>query len=332
MDQTSQPPVRAHKGWSPLAVVLGLSAVFFAIFLAISGVFFMHKTPSGGSGSSPGVLFGNGSVAVVELSGVITDSKKVLKKLRRFEDDDDIKAVVLRLDSPGGAVAPSQEIYQEVKNYKKPIVASMSSVAASGAYYVACGAKEIFANPGTITGSIGVIMEFANLSKLYDWAKIQRYSIKTGHFKDIGAEYREMAPDERALLQNMVNDVLVQFKTAVSTGRKLSMESVTAIADGRIFSGSQAKKAHLVDELGTLDDAINAAGKMGGIKGKPDVVYPENKKKRLLDFFMNQNDDDDSESGSSRVGILGGFLQLVTGKASKDLSILSPGVYWLWQP
>ena len=160
------------------------------------------------------------------------------------------------------------------------------------------GPKKIYANPGTITGSIGVIMEFANLSKLYDWAKIQRYSIKTGQFKDIGAEYREMAPDERALLQNMVDDVLVQFKTAVSTGRKLSMEDVTAIADGRIFSGSQAKKAHLVDELGTLDDAINEAGKMAGIKGKPNVVYPSNKKKRLLDFFMNQNDDDDSESGS----------------------------------
>src|SRR4029077_13140783 len=146
--------------------------------------------------------------------------------------DSDVKAIVLRLNSPGGAVAPSQEIYQAVKNYKKPIVASMSSVAASGAYYVACGAKKVYANPGTITGSIGVIMEFANLEKLYEWAKIKRFSIKTGRFKDVGAEYREMTADERALLQNMVDDVLSQFTLAVSEGRNIPLETVKEIADG----------------------------------------------------------------------------------------------------
>jgi protease-4 len=322
----------ARKGWSPLAIVLGLSAAFFAVFLAISGIFFMHKSPGAGSGGgSSTALFSNGSVAVIELNGVIMDSKKILKKLERFEDDGDVKAVVLRLNSPGGAVAPSQEIYQAVKNYKKPIVASMSSVAASGAYYVACGAKKVYANPGTITGSIGVIMEFANLSKLYDWAKISRYSIKTGKFKDVGAEYRDMSADERALLQNMVDDVLVQFKTAVSTGRKLSMAEVTAIADGRIFSGSQAKKAHLVDELGTLDDAVNEAGKMAGIKGKPSVVYPSANHKHILDMIFDQGkDDDDSESSQTRSGLLGRLLGTVTNQVANDFSVLSPGIYWLW--
>ena len=330
-DSTSTSHASSRKGWSPLAIVLGLSAVFFAVFLAVSGLFFMHKNPGGGSGStSTAALFGNGSVAVIELNGVITDSKKFLKKLDRFEDDSDVKAIVLRLNSPGGAVAPSQEIYQAVKNYKKPIVASMSSVAASGAYYVACGAKKIYANPGTITGSIGVIMEFANLSKLYDWAKIQRYSIKTGKFKDVGAEYREMTADERALLQNMVDDVLVQFKTAVSTGRKLSMEDVTKIADGRIFSGNQAKKAHLVDELGTLDDAIDEAGKMAGIKGKPNVVYPSSNHKKLLDFFLDQGKDDDETDSSSRTSLLGKLFKSVTGQVTEDFSALSPGIYWLW--
>ena len=293
----------------------------------------MQKSPGAKStGAGTTALFGNGSVGVIELNGVIMDSRKILKKLDNFEEDSDIKAVVLRLNSPGGAVAPSQEIYQAVKNYKKPIIASMSSVAASGAYYVACGTKKIFANPGTITGSIGVIMEFANLSKLYDWAKVQRYSIKTGKFKDAGAEYREMTSEEKALLQGMVDDVLVQFKQAVSTGRKLSMEDVTAIADGRIFSGSQAKKVKLVDELGTLDDSINEAAKMAGIKGKPSVIYPSKSRKRMLDLFLDQGrDDDDEESSSeSRTGILGQFAKFVAGKASADLSVLAPGIYWLW--
>jgi protease-4 len=345
------------KKWSPLAIVLTLSAAFFAIFLVVSGILFMTKgqnSKHGASGSQG--LFGNGAVGVIELTGVIMDSKKILKKLERFEDDDDIKAVVMRLDSPGGAVAPSQEIYQAVKNYKKPIISSMGSVAASGAYYVASGTQKIFANPGTITGSIGVIMEFANLSKLYEWAKVQRYSIKTGKFKDAGAEYRDMTAEEKALLQGMVDDVLVQFKTAVSTGRKLTMDQVTAIADGRIFSGNQGKKAKLVDELGTLNDAINEAGKMAGIKGKPTVVYPDKNKKGLMDFIMDnagQGDSDDSSEsqtssfwssasaarGTNRgmagivTGVIGGLVQAVSGSSenlSESVPMMSPGIYWLW--
>jgi protease-4 len=292
--------------------------------------------PLGGHGGrTTSSLFSGDSVGILEVNGVITESRKTLAKLERLEEDDQIKAVVLRLNSPGGSVAPSQEIYEAVKSFKKPLVVSMGSIAASGAYYIACGAKKVFANPGTMTGSIGVIMEFANLQKLYDWAKVHRYAIKTGKFKDVGAEYREMTPDEHQLLQTMVDDILGQFKKAVSTGRNLTLEQVSAIADGRIFSGSQAKEAHLVDELGTLQDAIKEAAKQGGIKGKPSVVYVEKQRRSILDLLT---DDTSSESGESRnhwlgslgeiLGLFRQFQQLKDGHS--DAPRFTPGVYWIW--
>jgi len=315
----------------PLAWVLGVSAVFFVFFLVISGaLYFSRSGAKMGSHGAAGAFLasGNGAVGVIELNGVIMDSRSTLRKLEDFEESPRIKAVVLRLNSPGGAVAPSQEIYQAVKNYKKPLVVSMSSVAASGAYYVAMGAKKVYANPGTITGSIGVIMEFANLEKLYEWAKIQRYVIKTGKFKDVGAEYREMSPEERALLQNMVDDVLSQFKQAVVDGRKLTMEQVTEVADGRIFSGSQAKNAKLVDELGTLQDAINDVAKMAKVEGKPEIVYPEKSRPRWMDLILDDSTHDDrSEGSTSLVGTLTGIL---SGHVEKAVTGLEPGIYWIW--
>jgi protease-4 len=312
---------------NPLFVVLGLSAIFFVLFLALSGFFYLRSSPKGGAGHAG--LFSSGAVGIVELNGVIMDSKKTLKRLRSFEEDDEIKSIVLRLNSPGGAVAPSQEIYQAVKDFKKPVVVSMSSVAASGAFYVAMGAKKIYANPGTITGSIGVIMEFVDLEKLYDWAKVKRYSIKTGKFKDVGAEYREMQPEERALLQGMIDDVLVQFKKAVSEGRKMPLDKVSLIADGRVFSGSQAKTLGLVDELGSLHDAVIEAGKMGGIHGKPEVVYSHESSRKWLDLVMGGDRDDDeseksslTELASTLLGRSGGLAKAVTGHEA--------GMYWLW--
>lgn len=344
----SPPPViRRRKGMGPVGWVLLMSAVFFILFVGISGVLYLYsgsgrRWSPGSGGSGGGAFFSGDSVAVVELNGVIMDSRKTLRKLKAAGEAPDVKAVVLRLNSPGGAVAPSQEIYQAVREFKKPLVVSMSSVAASGAFYVACAAKRVFANPGTITGSIGVIMEFANLQGLYEWAKVQRYSVKTGQFKDIGAEYRPMTPEEHALLQNMVDDVLTQFKQAVSTGRKIRMEEVSAIADGRIFSGSQARSAHLVDELGTLHDAVKEAAREAGISGKPNVVYVEKSRNRLLDLIFSGDSDGDEDSSEasgsfmhsrgSGAGVLQRFLDAVAGTKSFQQAItgLEPGIYWVW--
>lgn len=319
-------------------MVLALSGVFFVLFLIVSGVMFFKKGAPATGAPVGGALFSQGSVGVVELKGMIMDSKKILRQLERFEESSEVKAVVLRLDSPGGSVAPSQEIYEAVKGYKKPLVVSMGSVAASGAYYIACGAKKVFANPGTITGSIGVIMEFLDLSKLYEWAKIHRYAIKTGKYKGSGAEYRELNPEERALLQTMIDDVLVQFKTAVAEGRKLPMEQVTEVADGRIFSGSQAKAAKLVDELGTLNDAIEAAAKEAKIEGKPRVVYPQKAQPRFLELLTGLDSSDEEEASAGRTSVLArvarevvGLPLPVPGALDRQLTELAPGVYWLWR-
>jgi len=320
------------KSLKPLFIVLGLSAAFFIAFVVIASVFFLSDKDS--EDASQTLFSTNNAVAVVEVKGVILDSKSILKKLRRFEKNKRVKAVVLRLNSPGGAVAPSQEIYEAVKNFEKPIVASMGSVAASGAYYIACGAQKVFANAGTITGSIGVIMEFMNTKDLYDWAKVKRYSISTGKYKNIGSTYKEMTSDERNLLQTMIDDVLMQFKQAVSEGRKLSMAEVAKVADGRIFSGNQAYQLKLVDEVGTLKAAINEAAKLAKIEGEPKVIYPrKNNKRWFLEFLM--DDDPDQQSVFSSLLMKLYFLDKVTSQmpvqgALPAYKSFNPGIYWLW--
>lgn len=321
------------KARNPLFLILGASFGFFLLFLIASGALYFSKQSKVGSGQGAATFFGRGAIGVIEINGVILDSKKILKTLERFSEDEEIKAVVVRVNSPGGAVAPSQEVFNALRKYNKPVVSSMSSVAASGGYYIACGTQKIFALPGSLTGSIGVIMEFANLEKLYEWAKIKRYSIKTGKFKDSGAEYREMTTEDRALLQAMVDDVLMQFKRAVSEGRKLSMTQVSQVADGRIFSGAQAKAAKLVDELGGLTEAIEAAAKMAGIKGKPEVVYPEKRSRfRLLDFLLSDSSPDDEAESSGSYGEGSSFIQklLLTVFETPRNRSFGPGLYLLW--
>lgn len=324
---------QAKRTTNPLTLVLVLSGLFFAIFLIISAAVFFSKSSTTSKGATAGIFTGGGSVGVIELNGVIMDSKKFLKRLDRFAEDSEIKAVVVRMNSPGGSVAPSQEIYEAVKKFKKPLVVSMGSVAASGAYYVACGAKKVYANAGTITGSIGVIMEFMNLEKLYDWAKVKRFSIKTGKFKDAGADYRDMSAEERALLQGMIDDVLTQFRKAVADGRKLAMDKVVAVSDGRIFSGAQAKAAKLVDEVGTLEDAIEDAAKQAGLKGKPDVVYPEGPRRRLIETLFSDGSGEESESRSTNLiaRLLGALSSESPLRRLEDEVVgHAPGIYWLW--
>jgi protease-4 len=321
---------------NPLALVLGLSAVLFGLFLIFSFVYFFAKGGNGWKSNDQQAMFDNDKsdfIAIIELKGVIMDSKKILKNLRDADEDKDIKGVVLRIDSPGGAVAPSQEIYEGVKKFKKPLVVSMGSVAASGGFYVASAAKKVYANPGTLTGSIGVIMEFLNLKKLYDWAKVERYSIKTGKFKDAGAEYRDLAPEERDYFQALVMDTLEQFKGAVSTGRHMTMEEVTAIADGRVFTGVQAKKLKLIDELGTQDDAIDYLAGVLKIKGKPHIAYPAKKSHGLQDLIMGggKDDDDGFEEEHSFVDqLLSKVADRITGIHSTGNEIRPAGLYLIW--
>jgi protease-4 len=259
-------------------IVIGVIMVVFIGAILLLTLMFRRESPSFAMGDK---------VGVVEITGVISDSREIIRGIRSFVDDGGVKAIVLRVDSPGGGVGASQEIYQEVIKAKKVkrVVASFGGVAASGGYYVACGADKIVANPGTITGSIGVVMQFANLEELMKKIGYKGYVIKSGAHKDIGSPFREMTPDEKELLQGVIDTVHQQFIKAVADGRKLSIEKVSAIADGRIFAGEQAQTLGLVDELGNLEDTIQLAAAMAGIKGRPSVVYSRKQKASFLDLF-----------------------------------------------
>jgi protease IV len=237
-----------------------------------------------------GGWLGGERVAVLRIEGVITDSRETIEELRRFRDTPGIKAVVLRIDSPGGGVVPSQEIYSEVLNARKggrlKVVASMGNLAASGGYYIAAATDKIVANPGTLTGSIGVIMELANVQGLLEKVGVQSVVIKSGRYKDLASPFRAMSEADRALLQSVLDDVHDQFIQAVAAGRALNVEEVRPLADGRIFTGRQARTAKLVDELGDLQDAINLAARLVGIEGEPRVVEPR-KRSWLRDLLEN---------------------------------------------
>ncbi len=229
-------------------------------------------------------LPGGAKVAVVEIEGVIgtevargLDTDELVRTLHEYRDDPAIRAVVLRINSPGGVVAPTQEIVSAVRRLreaKKPVVASLGSVAASGGYYVAVAADRIFASPGTLTGSIGVVMQLANLEGLLKKVGVEYVVVKAGSFKDVGNFARPMTPEERRILQSLLDDVYEQFIGAVAEGRHLDLETVRGFAEGRIFSGRQAQALKMVDELGGLEDAVEAAARMAGLPGKPKVVYP----------------------------------------------------------
>ncbi len=234
--------------------------------------------------------FGTGNVVgVVEVKGIILDSQETIRQLRECDKNDRVKAVVLRIDSPGGVVGPSQEIHEEVKKLaaRKKVVVSMGSLAASGGYYIAAPATLIYANPGTITGSIGVILKLSNLQELLDKVGVKSITIKTGKFKDIGSATRPMTEEDRALLQGVIESSYGQFVRAVAQGRKLPEVQVRQLADGRIFTGEQALALKLVDKLGNLPDALAEAGRLGGITGEPMQFKPK-KEKKLLDMLVEE--------------------------------------------
>lgn len=227
-------------------------------------------------------------VGVIEITGVISNPKNVIQKIKRFRTDDSIKAIVLRIDSPGGGVGPSQEIYREVRKTigTKKVVASMGAVAASGGYYVAAGTDGIMANPGTITGSIGVIMGFTNFEAVLRKIGLVPVVVKSREFKDIGSPVRKMSDSEQNILQGLVNKIHNQFVRDVAEGRNLDPVKIEALADGRIYTGEEAKALGLVDRLGNLEDSIEWAGRMGGIKGEINTVYARDEKPSLLQYLM----------------------------------------------
>lgn len=247
--------------------------IFFAVLMIIAVIIslifaLLHKNLPIGD-----------KVALIRIEGPIFDSKDAIDTLKDYVKDLSVKAIVLRVDSPGGAVAPSQEIYEEVRKAvaKKTIVVSMGSVAASGGYYISAPATRIIANPGTLTGSIGVIMEIPNMEGLMSKIGVKSEVIKSGKHKDIASVFRGIGKEEREILQDVLDNVHNQFITAVSEGRKMLRDDVQRIADGRIYTGEQALKIGLVDELGNLEDAVKAAAKLSGIKGEPSVVSKEEK-------------------------------------------------------
>ena len=261
--------------------------VSFAIFTGLTlGVMAMAAWMARGTGGADGE-----AVGVVEIEGAIADARDTIESIRRFRKDEDIKAIVIRIDSPGGAVGPSQEIYREIRKTveTKKVVASMGAVAASGGYYVACATDGIVANPGTITGSIGVIMGYTNFRQLLDKIGMVPVVIKSGPYKDTGSPTREMRDDEREILQSITSNIHEQFVTAIAEGRKMDRAQVEQVADGRIFTGEDAKSRGLVDRLGNFEDALEWAGELGGIDGEVVPVYARDEKLSLLRYLMSSS-------------------------------------------
>ncbi|HEX7488270.1 MAG TPA: signal peptide peptidase SppA, partial [Anaeromyxobacteraceae bacterium] len=272
-----------------LAVVLfvfgGLFLVFFLFLLLAYGAV---------RGEGPR-LVGGPRIGVVEIKGEIgsgargsVDSDETLKVIKRFLDDTDMKAVVVRIDSPGGAVAPSQEIYDELRKLaeKKTVVCSMGNLAASGGFYIAMACPHILAEPGTLTGSIGVISQFPNVKRLAERFDVKMETIKSGKLKDAGNPFRDMTPEDRAYWQTLIDQVYLQFLAAVVESRELPEAEVRKIADGRALTGQQAQELGLIDELGNFHDAVDSAKEEAGLTGEPRLVYPPEERSRFFEELM----------------------------------------------
>jgi protease IV len=269
----------------PILKGLGLLGVF--VLLVFAGAFFFAYL-TGGESKVLSMLSDDG-VGVLLIDGAIDDSREPLSELKRFKEAPWIKAVVVRIDSPGGAVAPTQEIFEEIRKIKaqKPVIASMGGMATSGGYYIASACDKIVANPGTLTGSIGVIMQLANVEDLMKKIGVRGYNVKSGANKDIGSPFQDLSAEGRAILQGVVDSVHSQFVSAVAKGRDMDEAAVRKLSDGRIYSGAQAKALGLVDNFGTLEDAIDLAAKQAGIESDPAVYYSRPERESMVDriFF-----------------------------------------------
>jgi protease-4 len=250
-----------------------------------------------------GSLFGpRKQVGVVEIKGMLTESRTIIKQLDRYRDNPHIRAIVLRINSPGGAVGPAQEILREVEKVrrKKKIVASLGTVAASGGYYIASGADFIMSNRGTLTGSIGVIMQFANVQGLTQKIGIDMYNLKAGRYKDVGSPFRPMSPEDKAYLQTLIDNVYQQFIEDVARNRQIPLATLKKLAEGKVYTGEEAHQIGLVDGFGNLPDAIHKAARLAGVRGKVKAVYPEKEGFSLLRLILGQ---ETQESLTQRLAI-----------------------------
>jgi protease-4 len=285
--------------------VVVLALIFGGLFVALFGFLFLAYLAVQGApqGRHVGPFARGGRIGVVEILGRIEESSDAVKQLHEFGVDDRIPAVVVRVDSPGGGVGPSQEIHAEVRRLagKKPVVVSMGGLAASGGYYLAVPATRIVANPGTVTGSIGVITQVPNITELADKIGVDMHTVKSGPAKDLGNPFRPFSEEDRAVYQGLIDDVYDQFVRAVAEGRELPEEKVRAVADGRILTGEQALELGLVDELGNFRDAVRIAAELGGVEGEPVLVYPPEEEPFPLREFL---------SGSVREAIRAGVDEL----------------------
>ncbi len=284
------------------AVLIALAVVF------ISMVSLVPYFIGNGDGLT---AIGREKIAVVEVFGPIVDPAKTVRLIKKYAKDKSIKGIIVHIDSPGGGVAASQEIFNQLVKARKqkPVVASMGSLAASGGYYIAMGSNRVISNPGTITGSIGVIIGFADMRELFSKIGIKPITITSGKFKDIGGPSREFTKEDRQVIQSVVDDVYEQFVDVVATERRMPVEDVTKLADGRIYSGRQALELGMVDELGTFDDSVKILSKMAKIKGEPTIVRDKDE----LSFLK----------------------ELLSGKLSfldslENAATLKPGLHYLW--
>ncbi len=270
------PGRRRWKGVFVLVSILGLIFVI-SFFAGRWGLF-----------EGSGISLSNDKIAVISIQGVLTSSTDTIQQFKQYEENEDVKALVLRIDSPGGTVVAAQEIYAEIQKLRenKVVLASMGNVAASGGYYIASATEEIVANPGTLTGSIGVISEYPNIEQLMKKVGLRSEVMKSGRFKDLGNPTREMTEEERQLLQDLIDNIHRQFIRDVALGRGRTVEEIEPLADGRVFTGEQAKENGLVDRLGNLQDALDRAAELAGIEGKPVIIYPEEKRKKIWEYLV----------------------------------------------
>ncbi len=314
MDERNE-ATRGHSFWFWLSLVGGL----FLLFVALLWTAAWFTLRSSGTSTAGFSGFGSGQIAVVDLKGVILSADDTDEQLEKFNHDDSVKAIILHIDSPGGGAAASQEIYHEVlhirSQHKKRIVASIESVGASGAYYIATATDRIYANQASIVGSVGVIMQWINYGGLLKWAKLKDVTLKAGALKDAGSPTRDLTPAEQAYFQGLIDNMHMQFIQDVAAGRRLPVKDIQGLATGQVWTGEQALGLHLIDQTGGFRVALLDTARAVGIKGEPQIVRPREPHPGLIDLVLGTNSK----------------LQFPNPGELQSLLEKSPGFYFLWQ-